>query len=134
MRYSMFLAVLLFSMLAVAAEPEFEQHQVILLVRGPKWTPEKTPETEKIQAAHLAHLTKMATDGKLVVAGPFDKQSDETLRGMCIYKVATIDEAIKLASDDPAVKAGRLKIVSMDWWTEKGYIAFPKAPTVVKTK
>jgi uncharacterized protein len=134
MRYSILLAVLLFSTFAGAAEPEFEQHQVILLVRGAKWTPEKTAETEKIQAAHLEHLTKMAQEGKLVVAGPFDKQSDETLRGMCIYKVETIEEAIKLASDDPAVKAGRLKIVSMNWWTEKGYLAFPKAPNVIKTK
>ena len=115
------------------AKPEFETHQVILLVRGPKWTPEKTPETEKLQAAHLAHLTKMHTDGKLIVAGPFDAQSDETLRGMCIYKVASLDEAVKLASQDPAVLAGRLKIVSLNWWTEKGYVAFPKAGTVLKT-
>lgn len=32
------------------------------------------------------------------------------------------------------VKAGRLKVQVMAWYTEKGYLAFPKAPPVEDAK
>lgn len=82
---------------------------------------------EKLQAQHLGHFKKMAEAGKLVVAGPFMNQDDETARGLCLYRVATKEEARKLAEEDPAVKAGRIKVEVMTWMTEKGAIAFPKA-------
>jgi hypothetical protein len=63
----------------------------------------------------------------MVIAGPFGEQQDPTFRGMCLYKTQTLEEARKLAEEDPAVKAGRLKVEIMAWYTEKGYMAFPKA-------
>ena len=33
-----------------------------------------------------------------------------------------------LAEQDPAVKAGRLRVEVVTWWVEKGYMTFPKAP------
>jgi uncharacterized protein YciI len=106
---------------------EFDKHYLILLRRGPAWTPEVTPEVEKLQAEHLAHMGRMAEAGKLVAAGPFGEQQDPTLRGMCLYRTETLEEARQLAEQDPAVKAGRLKVEVMAWYTEKGYLAFPKA-------
>jgi uncharacterized protein len=106
---------------------EFEKHYLVILRRGPSWTPEVTPEVERIQAAHLAHLGRMAESGKMVIAGPFGEQQDPTFRGMCLYKTETLEEARKLAEEDPAVKAGRLKVEAMAWFTEKGYMTFPKA-------
>jgi hypothetical protein len=49
---------------------------------------------------------------------------------MCVYRVGSIDEARKLAEDDPAVKAGRLRVEVMTWYVQKGYMAFPKAPEI----
>ena len=49
---------------------EVEKYQFGLLKRGPQWTPEKTPETQKIQEGHMANINKMARLGKLVAAGP----------------------------------------------------------------
>ena len=66
--------------------------------------------------------------GKLVIAGPFDEQRDETMRGMCLYRVATIDDARKLAEQDPAVKAGRLQVEVLAWWVEKGNVSFKPPP------
>jgi uncharacterized protein YciI len=110
------------------APPNMEAYQLVLLKRGPTWTPERTPETAKIQEQHLAHLTRLGAQGKIVLAGPFSDQADPALRGACIYRVATVAEARALAEADPAVKAGRLAVDVVTWWVEKGYVAFPKAP------
>lgn len=113
---------------AAPAKFEFEQFQLVLLVRpaGRKEIPEA--EAEAIQREHLAHLTKMGESGKMVVAGPFGDQRDASLRGACLYRVATVEEARALAEADPAVKAGRLRVEVVTWYVGKGYLAFPKAP------
>ena len=76
------------------------------LRRGPKWTPERTPETEKIQAGHMANIQKMAALGKLVIAGPFG--DDGELRGVFFFKTESAEEAKVLAAADAAIEAGRL--------------------------
>lgn len=88
------------------------------LRRGPKWTAEKTPETENLQAAHMANINAMAKTGKLVIAGPFEKAGEYA--GVFIFKVASLDEAMALAESDPAVKAGRLKVDVHPWLIAEG--------------
>lgn len=88
------------------------------LTRGAKWTPEQTPATAELQKAHLANIGRLAETGKLVVAGPFG--DDGTLRGIFVFKVASIDEAKKLAETDPAVQAGRLAIDMHPWMVPEG--------------
>ena len=113
---------------APAQKREFEKYQLVLLKRGPASSPEQTDESRRIQAEHLAHLTKLGESGKLVIAGPFADQPDPTLRGMCLYRVGSVEEARALAEADPAVKAGRLRVEALTWYVEKGYMTFPKAP------
>lgn len=104
----------------VEAKPpqfEVEKYQFGLLKRGPKWTPEKTPETQKIQEGHMANINRMARLGKLVAAGPMGDNGD--LAGIFIFKAASLEEASALASEDPAIKAGRLVLELMDWWGQQ---------------
>lgn len=77
-------------------------------------------EAAKIQEQHLAHLNKLSEQGKLIVAGPFEKGGDH--RGLLIFDVATVDEALKLEGEDPAVKTGRLNIEAFYWWGAKGTV------------
>ena len=79
-----------------------------LLVRGPNWTAERTPETEKIQKGHMENIGRLHNLGKLVLAGPFENGGDR--RGVFFFKVETAEEAKALADTDPAIIAGRLKI------------------------
>ncbi|MGH9929876.1 MAG: YciI family protein [Pyrinomonadaceae bacterium] len=90
------------------------------LKRGAKWTPEQTPATAELQKAHLANINRLAEMKKLVVAGPFG--DDSALRGIFVFKVASIDEAKALAETDPAVQAGRLVIDMHPWLVPEGVL------------
>jgi uncharacterized protein YciI len=91
-----------------------------LLTRGAKWTPEKTPATEELQKAHMANIIRLAEMKKLVVAGPFGDNGQ--LRGIFVFKVASIDEARALSETDPAVQAGRLAIDIHPWLVPEGVL------------
>jgi uncharacterized protein YciI len=91
-----------------------------LLTRGAKWTPEKTPATEELQKAHIANIVRLANLKKLVVAGPFGDNGQ--LRGIFVFKVASLEEARALTETDPAVKAGRLAIDLHPWLVPEGVL------------
>ena len=101
-------------------------HTMVLLVLAenpPKLEPAAAAELQK---QHMAHIQFMGNTGKVLAAGPFGNRDDETIRGMLIFS-CDIDEARAMANEDPAVKAGRLKVVCMKWWTDKDAVAFPWA-------
>ncbi|MEP6947071.1 MAG: YciI family protein [Acidobacteriota bacterium] len=65
----------------------------------------KGKERDDIFAGHFANINRLANEGKLAVAGPFEN-NDKAYRGLYIFNVATLAEAEKLVVLDPAVKAG----------------------------
>ncbi|PYS73679.1 MAG: hypothetical protein DMF69_04200 [Acidobacteria bacterium] len=90
------------------------------LVRGEKWTPETTPQSEEIQKGHMANISRLAEMKKLVVAGPFG--DDGTLRGIFVFRVDSMEEARTLTMTDPAVKAGRLALDLHPWLVPVGIL------------
>jgi uncharacterized protein len=109
-----------------------ERYSLVILKR-PANGGAKVADPEAVQRAHLGHLQAMARAGKLVVAGPFDDQADPRLRGLCLYRTG-IEEARRLANEDPAVKAGRLEVEVLSWWVEKGAMTFPVAEAMAAGK
>jgi uncharacterized protein YciI len=99
----------------------------VLLRRGPRAHEFNEAELEVLQQQHLAHLDEMAARGKLVAAGPFSDQADESLRGLCFY-ATSVEEARELAEQDPSVQAGRMAVDVMTWWTKKGSVSFHRLP------
>lgn len=116
----------------VEAPQSMERYTLVLLKR-PAGGGAKVADPEALQRQHLGHLQAMARAGKLVVAGPFDDQADPRLRGMCLYRTS-LEEARRLAQDDPAVKAGRLEVEVLTWWVEKGALNFPLAEAMVRPR
>jgi uncharacterized protein YciI len=102
---------------------EFDSYAFVLLRWPPGMSPLPEAEEEGLQAQHLAYLAELGARGKLVGAGPFEDQQDETLRGLCFYATG-VEEARALAQQDPKVRAGRLAVEVMTWWTEKGSVTF----------
>ncbi len=88
-----------------SVKPAMKKYFIVFLKKGPNRN-QDSATAAKIQEAHLKHLKAMGDAGKMDIAGPFEEDGD--IRGICIYNVATLEEAKKLAEEDPAVKSGRL--------------------------
>ena len=123
------LAAFVHGVSAASAPEEYEMaaYQVAFYRKGPAWTPSTTPEHQKLQAEHMAHIGKMADTGKLIIAGPFTDNGD--LRGMLIFRLDSPDEAKALAEQDPAVQAGRLVLEWHPWFAAKNIVVTAKPLT-----
>lgn len=83
------------------------------LKRGPNRNQDSLTAAN-LQKAHLENINRMASEGKLVMAGPFMDNTD--LRGIYIFNVATVEEARKLTETDPAIQTGRLTMELHQWY------------------
>jgi len=79
--------------------------------------------SKKIQTAHLQNIKDLASQGKLVVAGPFMDKTE--LEGIFILNVTTVEEAQVLVNTDPAVKAGVLIMELHPWYGSAALMEVP---------
>jgi uncharacterized protein len=96
---------------------EMKTYYLVFLKKGPNRSQDSVT-VNKLQEQHMAHLNKMADEGKMDICGPL--MDDIDIRGICVYNVATKEEAMKLASEDPMVKAGRLVVEIHPFYSAKG--------------
>lgn len=99
---------------AEGVEHKLQQYYVVFLMSGENRTHDKAT-AERIQNEHIQYLTDLWKQGKIILNGPFD--ADTEMRGMSIYKVDNAEIAKNLAEADPAVRTGRLKIEVHPWWS-----------------
>ena len=91
------------------------------ILERPKNAPQyPAAKLEKLQAGHLANITKMANDGILASAGPF--LTEESRRGIFIFFSKDINQIRRAVAKDPLIQAKRLDLKIMPWWTGKGTI------------
>jgi uncharacterized protein YciI len=96
-----------------------------LLKTGPKDDEIKGKERDDIFAGHFANIGRLSAEGKLAVAGPFEK-NDRSYRGLYIFNVSTIEEAEKLVVLDPAVKAGIFVPELTLWYASAALMTVPE--------
>ena len=105
--------------------PDFFDVYTIVLLRRPADAPQMSDdELDGLQARHLAYRADLRRQGILVVNGPLGEQSDESLRGLSIFR-CSLEEAARLSDADPSVQAGRLSYDVMEWWMAADSLAFP---------
>jgi hypothetical protein len=61
----------------------------------------------------------MREAGHALISGPVSGQPDESLRGIAIYRTS-VEEARRLAEQDPSVQAGRLVLEVFTWLMPAG--------------
>ena len=116
-----FLTVLLaifFSKTAVSQnsiedEYQMKQYFMVFLTKGLNRTQDSVT-VAKIQEGHLDNITRLFSEKKIVLAGPF--LDNGTYRGIFIFDVATEEEVKQLLQTDPAIKAGRLGYEIHPWY------------------
>lgn len=94
-----------------------KRYVFMLLNEGPKRDHDSVT-VAKIQEGHMKHINEMAKTGKLAIAGPFENGGKH--RGILIFDVDSISQAIRMESTDPAVVSGRLEMQAIYWWAAKG--------------
>jgi uncharacterized protein YciI len=100
--------------------PDMKVYYLRILKRGPIWTPEETPEVERLQAAHVAYGQKLREEGTLILNGPL--LGNGGLRGVGVFRVDSLEEAQALSDADPAVRAGRLISEIHPWMIFRGIL------------
>ncbi|MGM0667313.1 MAG: YciI family protein [Bacteroidota bacterium] len=90
-----------------------KQYVMAFLVRGENRTADSA-EASRLQRAHLDNITRMAQEGKLILAGPFLDSTE--IRGIYVFNVSGIEEAEELTRSDPAIKAGVLEMELHPWY------------------
>ncbi len=94
-----------------------KKYVMAFLKSGPN--PSKDSLTRaNLQSAHLANISRLAEEGKLILAGPF--LHDGELRGIYVFDVKTVEEAESLTKTDPAIQAGSLIMELIPWYGSAG--------------
>jgi uncharacterized protein len=103
---------------AAAEEPDhpLRRYYVAFLYKGPRYTarPAGGAERQEQHKKHLAFIDAMTSAGKLVTYGPFADAGD--LRGMYVFRAGSIEEAQKLADQEPSVKTGYVVMRVFAWY------------------
>lgn len=101
----------------------------LVMLRRPADAPSYDDETlEQIQREHLAYQASLREADHVVTNGPVVEQADESLRGLAFYRTGSLEEARRLAEEDPAVRAGRLEVDIMWWYCPAGTMREPGKP------
>lgn len=96
-----------------------QKYFIVFLKRGPERS-QNEEEAARLQEEHLAYLGGLYEDGIINLNGPTGGEGD--IRGFSVYNVASIDQAIEYAENDPMVQAGRLVVEVHPWWVAKGSV------------
>ena len=97
-----------------ADELGMKMYVLVILKTGDTKIEEKALR-DSLFRGHFANINKLADEGKLVVAGPLEKNENQ-YRGIFILDVKTFAEAGLLLQNDPTVSQGIFKPEMYEWY------------------
>ena len=65
---------------------QFDSYWMVFLERGDDPPELEDSASADLQRKHLAHLSKVRSEGYALVAGPFEVPAEESLRGIVLYR------------------------------------------------
>lgn len=81
------------------------RYVLVILKTGPQRMPDG-PERDAMFRGHFGNMTRLAGEGKLVLAGPLD--GVDGWRGLFVLAVADIEAAKALTETDPVIASGEM--------------------------
>lgn len=100
---------------------EMKRYWLVLLKKGPHRDQDSLSKA-KIQVAHLANISRLAKEGKIIMAGPIGVEGD--IQGIFLMNCKDSSEVESFVNTDTAVITGRLVMQYYPWWSEKGKYIF----------
>ncbi|MDB4999478.1 MAG: hypothetical protein JWR76_555 [Mucilaginibacter sp.] len=97
-----------------ADERGMKMYVLAILKSGTNKTDNKAT-LDSLFRGHMANISRLAANGKLIVAGPLEK-NEKAYRGIFIFNVKTIAEANELLVTDPTIKAKVLDAELYEWY------------------
>jgi uncharacterized protein YciI len=88
-----------------ADERGMRPYVLVILKTGPKRMPDGA-ERNKMFEGHFANIQRLASEKKLVLAGPLD--GVEGRRGIFVFATPDIEEAKKFVATDPVIVNGEM--------------------------
>lgn len=101
--------------LALSSQVVAQQYVYVFLNTNPDRADLPKEQVDSLQRGHLANIQKLAKEGKLLVAGPFNSGG-----GIFIMNTTSTKEARKWISTDPAIAANRYHIETLPWTPRVG--------------
>jgi len=82
-----------------------KNYVLVILKTGPNTVP-AGKERDDMFKGHFANINRLAAEGKLALAGPFD--GVDGWRGLFIFAVSDIEEAKRYVATDPVIVKGEM--------------------------
>ena len=87
---------------------------LVILKSGPAKIEDKELR-DSLFRGHFSNMDKLAREGKLLTAGPFE-DNDNQYRGLFLFDVRTTEEAQELVKGDPTVTSGIFVTEMYQWY------------------
>jgi uncharacterized protein YciI len=91
-----------------------KSYVLVILKTGERTDADKVVR-DSLFKGHMNNISRLANEGKLVVAGPLGK-NDKQYRGIFVFNVKEIEEAKLLVETDPAVIGKLLDAEYYNWY------------------
>jgi uncharacterized protein YciI len=88
---------------------------------------------DSIFHGHMANIKRLASENKLVLAGPMD-DNDKNYEGIFVFNTGSIDEAKQWLSTDPAIQSKDLDAELYSWYCTAALQEIPALHQQVQKK
>ncbi|MBA2611817.1 MAG: hypothetical protein H0U95_07605 [Bacteroidetes bacterium] len=106
---------------------------ILAILKTGTYTAKDKKESDSLFRGHMNNIGKLASEGKLTVAGPLGK-NDNAYRGIFILDVKTVEEARKLCESDPAIKSNLFVVDLYPWYCSAALMEVNKIHETIQKK
>jgi uncharacterized protein YciI len=115
-----------------ADEYGMKMYTMVILKTGAKVINDSKVK-DSLFRGHMENINRLASEGKLIVAGPFEKNG-LNYRGVFIFNVSSMDEAQTLVKTDPTVIAGIFDYEILEWYGPAALSEYLRVQNTIEQK